>query len=133
MLKTPLLKAHAGRAHTLIVAADMLLVGLVSYLVLSLPGVYQPADGTGEIGALRLAFVSLVASLSWSLTLQELGLYQSQRRRSRRQILLRFLPVAVVSTVVLAGMVLAARLPVSPLFPLVCGDGEVRLALRPYG
>jgi exopolysaccharide biosynthesis polyprenyl glycosylphosphotransferase len=124
MLETPLLKAHAGRAHTLMVAADLLLVGLVFYLVLSLPGAYQPADGMGEIGALQLAFVSLVASVSWPLTLEELGLYQSQRRRNRGQILLGLFSGAVVPTVVLAGMVMATRLPVSPLFPLVCGAGQ---------
>ncbi len=124
MQPPPRVKAHAGRAQTLVVAADVLLVGLVFYLVLSFPGVYQPADGTGEIGALRLAFVSLVASLSWPLTLEELGLYQSQRRRNRGQILLGLFPGAVVPTVVLAGMVLAVRLPVSPLFPLVCGAGQ---------
>ena len=55
MLETPLLKALAGRVYTLVVAADVLLVGLVFYLVLSLPGMYQPAHGTGEIGALRFA------------------------------------------------------------------------------
>lgn len=125
MLETPLLKAHAGRAQTLVVAADVLLSGLVLYLMLSLPGVYQPpADGTGEIEALRLAFASLVTSLSWPLTLQGLGLYQSQRQRTRGQILLRLLPAAVVPTVVLTGMVVATRLPVSPLFPLVCGAGQ---------
>ena len=97
MLKTPLLKAHADRAHALVVAADVLLVGLGFYLALSLPDMYQPSHGTGEIGALRLALVSLVVSLSWPLTLQELGLYQSQRRRSRRQIPLWLLPAATAS------------------------------------
>ena len=78
MLEAPLLKAHAGRAQTLVVAADVLLVGLVFYLVLSFPGVYQPADGTDEIGALRLAFVSLVASL------QSTGYPRNQPRKPAR-------------------------------------------------
>jgi exopolysaccharide biosynthesis polyprenyl glycosylphosphotransferase len=85
---------------------------------------------TGSLWAL-----GLVATLAWPITLQSLGVYRSQRML-RLQDVVRSVAVggAIVTGVHFAVAFLLSA-PVSPLFPLVCGAGQLATisALRLVG
>jgi exopolysaccharide biosynthesis polyprenyl glycosylphosphotransferase len=124
MLKKSLLRRHAGRLQTLLVAVDVLVTAAVYAVLLLTPGMLQPAAAAGGMEILRPLAVGILASLLWPVTLREFGLYESQRRRPLGEIFRRLILAATVPAAFLVGATWAMRAPVALVFPLYCAGGQ---------
>jgi exopolysaccharide biosynthesis polyprenyl glycosylphosphotransferase len=90
----------------------ILFVLLLSFFP-SLSGPLAPATLPG------LFVLGLAATLALPLTLEFLGLYQSQRRQSVSTYLARFTGASLFVTLAMTGLATALRAPVDPIFPMV--------------
>jgi len=112
-----MLRTKSGWIHSLTIAFDHLLSGATCLAVLALPG--MAATGPGGV-PVRLLGVALLATVLWPLLFEQLGLYQSQRRRSLSQILGRICLAALLAMAGIAAASLAVRAPLAPEFPVIC-------------
>lgn len=96
----------------------ILFVLLLSFFPL-LSGTLEPATLPG------LFALGLAATLALPVTLEILGLYQSQRRQSALGYLARFTGASLAVTVALTGIAAAVRAPVDPTFPLLLGGAQL--------
>lgn len=117
-----MLKAQSQRLRLLLATADLLLSGLVFVFVLSLMGA---PPGTGEPGVWSLVALGLVACLAWPISLEHLNLYVSRRGQELWGIVSDLLIAGATSIVLLGATAFLLRAPVSPLFPLLCGLGQL--------
>ncbi len=96
----------------------ILFVLLLSFFP-SLSGPLAPASLPG------LFVLGLAATLALPITLEFLGLYQSQRRQSVVTYLTRFTGASLFVTLAMTGLAAALRAPVDPLFPMVLGGAQL--------
>jgi FlaA1/EpsC-like NDP-sugar epimerase len=97
---------------------------LVSALVF-VAAVSMPALLTGDPrSSVSLRVPGLVACLAWPLILDQLDLYESQRRRGTGQMLARLALAGSISAALVAGTAGLSGAPVLPLFALVVGAGQ---------
>jgi exopolysaccharide biosynthesis polyprenyl glycosylphosphotransferase len=96
----------------------ILFVLLLSFFP-SLSGPLAPATLPG------LFVLGLAATLALPLTLEFLGLYQSQRRQSVSTYLARFTGASLFVTLAMTGLATALRAPVDPIFPMVLGGAQL--------
>src|SRR5262245_20065990 len=101
-----MLRAYEDQIRTLAPAVDSLLTALVFALILLLPGSQRPVPELA-FPALRLVVAAGVASLAWTLALQELGLYGSQRPATPGRIASRLCIAWAAATSLLAATVFA--------------------------
>jgi exopolysaccharide biosynthesis polyprenyl glycosylphosphotransferase len=106
---------------------DVLVSALVFVGAASIPALLVEGGGTSI-----LLVPGLVACLSWPLILDQLDLYESQRRRGVGQMLARMALAGSISTALVAASAGISAAPVRPLFALVVGAGQFVLlsALR---
>src|SRR5262245_40967446 len=100
---------------------DVLGSALVFLAAAAHPELRIPGAGKAE---LSLLIPGLVACLAWPLILEQLDLYQSQRRRDISQVLARLLLAGGLSTVLVAAAVSIVRAPVVSFFALAVGTGQ---------
>ena len=117
-----MLKAQSQRLRLLLATADLLLSGLVFVSVLSLTGT---STGAGGHGLWSLVALGLVACLAWPITLEHLNLYVSRRGQEIWSVVSDLLIAGATSIVLLGATAFLLRVPVSPLFPLLCGLAQL--------
>ena len=117
-----MLKAQSQRLRYLLATADVILSGLVFAVALSLTG--TPA-GTADSAIWSLVALGLIACLAWPVTLENLNLYGSRRGEELFGVVSDLLIAGAVSIVLLGAGAFVLRAPVSPVFPLLCGLGQL--------
>jgi exopolysaccharide biosynthesis polyprenyl glycosylphosphotransferase len=113
------LRAHARLIRSLLLTLDVLVSALVFVVAASTPALL-----TGDAGTSLLLVPGLVACLAWPLILDQLDLYESQRRRRIGQLLSRMALAGGISTALVAASVGLTGAPVLPLFALTVGAGQ---------
>jgi exopolysaccharide biosynthesis polyprenyl glycosylphosphotransferase len=98
---------------------DVLVSALVFVGAASIPALLAEGSDTSI-----LLIPGLVACLSWPLILDQLDLYESQRRRGVGQVLARMALAGSISTALVAASAGISGAPVRPLFALVVGAGQ---------
>ncbi len=124
-----MLRVHSQSMHSVLVALDVALSGTVLILMLSFP--FATGVRAGEAWQLTPALlaVALCACMAWPLALQQLGLYDSQRRASLDDILGRLAMAGVVSTLLLTATAYVSGAPISPKFPLLFGAAQFSILM----
>jgi exopolysaccharide biosynthesis polyprenyl glycosylphosphotransferase len=128
-----MLRSHAGRLHSLILAIDHVLSGASAIAVLAIAGTTDALESEATI--LRLLAIVLLATVLWPILFEYLGLYQSQRRTSIEHVAVRLVLAAGVSALVIGLVGRAIDAPLPPGFPAVCAAfqlaalGTVRLGV----
>jgi exopolysaccharide biosynthesis polyprenyl glycosylphosphotransferase len=117
-----LLKAQSQRLRLLLATTDLLLSGLVFVSVLHLAGT---SPQVGEPGLWSLVALGLVACLAWPISLEHLNLYVSRRGQESWGIVSDLLMAGATSVVLMGATAFLLGAPVSPLFPLLCGLGQL--------
>jgi exopolysaccharide biosynthesis polyprenyl glycosylphosphotransferase len=102
----------------LLAASDVALSGLVFVVVLALTGM---PSGAGHLQIWSLVALGLVACLAWPIILERLNLYGSRRGQELSGIVTDLLIAGAASIVLLGATAFLLRVPVSPVFPLLCG------------
>jgi exopolysaccharide biosynthesis polyprenyl glycosylphosphotransferase len=129
-----MLQEHSERLHVLLQVTDAALAGMVFLAVLQLPGM-APSDPTGGVGLVWA--LGLVATLAWPIALQSAGVYRSQRMLRLQDVVRQVAIVGGIVTGVHFTVAFLLSAPVAPLFPLVCGLGQLAflaaLRLAGYG
>jgi exopolysaccharide biosynthesis polyprenyl glycosylphosphotransferase len=115
------LRAHARLVSSILLTIDVLASALVFLFAVSIPALCAP--GASRDG-LSLLIPGLVTSLAWPLILEQLDLYESQRRRRVGQVISRLLVAGAGTTVLIAAAVTLSGAPVTGVFPLVVGAGQ---------
>ncbi len=119
-----MLRAHARLISSALLTIDVLGSALVFVAAVSIPQLAQP--GASKSG-LSLLVPALVTSLAWPLILEQLDLYQSQRRRKVEQVMLRLVLASFGSTILVAAAVALSRSPVAWSFPVAVGAAQFLL------
>jgi exopolysaccharide biosynthesis polyprenyl glycosylphosphotransferase len=117
-----MLRSHADRLHSLILALDHLVSGAVCLAVLSLPGMMLP---TGSGLPFRALAVALVATFLWPFLFEQIGLYGSQRRARLLDVVGRLCLAGAIATAVVAALAYAISAPLAPSFPVVCSAAQL--------
>ncbi|MCZ6821965.1 MAG: sugar transferase [Deltaproteobacteria bacterium] len=115
-----MLRAHAKLIRSLLLALDVLVSALVFVAAVSMPALLI-GDPRSSVS---LLIPGLVACLAWPLILDQLDLYESQRRRGTGQMLARLALAGCISTALVAATAGLSGAPVLPLFALVVGAGQ---------
>jgi len=121
------LRLQSHRLHTLLVSLDVALSGLLFVFLASTPrwsGLEVVEPWMMKPGLLATA---LVACLAWPLTLQQLGLYDSQRIQALDRIVVRLLAGGFIATLLITTTAFASGAPVSARFPLLLGSLQFAL------
>src|SRR3990172_1682042 len=119
-----MLKGHARQLERLGWLGGMSISGLLFVGLLSLEqmhrntGVTRPDDW-------RLFGLGLVAAVTWPILLDQLGLYDSQRRKALLEMLLRLAIASVLSTALVALTAFLTAAPVARRFPFAFGFGQL--------
>ena len=93
-----MLRAHAKLIRSLLLVLDVLVSALVFVAAVSMPALL-----TGDPrSSVSLLVPGLVACLAWPLILDQLDLYESQRRRGTGQMLARLALAGGISTALVA-------------------------------
>ena len=117
-----MLKAQSQRLRYLLATTDVALSGLVFAVALSLTGT---PSGAGNSAIWSLVALGLIACLAWPITLENLNLYGSRRGQELFGVVSDLLIAGAVSIVLLGAGAFLLRAPVSPVFPLLCGLGQL--------
>jgi len=106
--------------QSLALTVEVTICALVFGVLVSTPGmlVAEPSQPHPVLGLLALG---LVASLTWPLLFQQLGLYQSPVRLGIERIVARLVAAGVLSTLALVAATFVTGVPVAPNFPVLCG------------
>jgi exopolysaccharide biosynthesis polyprenyl glycosylphosphotransferase len=115
------LRAHGNLISSALLTVDVLGSALVFLLAVSHPELRTSGASGAE---LSLLIPGLVACLAWPLILEQLDLYESQRRRDLSQVLARLLLAGLISTVLVAASISLVASPVVGYFPLAVGTGQ---------
>jgi exopolysaccharide biosynthesis polyprenyl glycosylphosphotransferase len=116
-----MLRVQSNRLHSLLVIMDVALSGVLLMGMLSLPTVSGLNEGGNWTMTGGLLATSLAACLAWPFTIQQMGLYDSQRLRSLDQVIARLVLAGAVSTVIVTAAAFIAKAPVGPRFPVLFG------------
>jgi len=124
-----MLRSHSQSVHSALVALDVALSGTVLILMLSFP--FATGVRSGEAWQLTPALlaVALCACLSWPLALQQLGLYDSQRRSSLDDVVGRLAMAGIVSTLLITTTAYVSGAPLAPKFPLLFGAAQFSILM----
>ncbi|MCP3983068.1 MAG: sugar transferase [bacterium] len=123
-----MLKDQGGQLHGLLITLDVVLSALILLgFLFAFPGVSGLHGGPNWELAPRLLATMLVACLAWPLTLQQLGLYESQRMMPLDKVLTRLLVAGTTATLLLTATAFALKAPVGPRFPLLFGGVQFAL------
>ena len=120
-----MLRLRSHRFHSMLVAADVVLSGLLLMAMLSMSHISGLNEGGRWTMTWGLLATALVACLAWPLTLHQLGLYGSQRLKSLDQVLARLVLAGAVSTVLVTAAAFITKAPVGPRFPLLFGIAQL--------
>ncbi len=131
------LRSHGGRLYGLLITLDVILSAMIVIgLFYLFPRVSGLDAGAEWVMTPSLLATVLVACLAWPLTLQQLGLYESQRLMPVDQIVARLVFAGMAATLLLTATAFTLKAPVGPRFPLLFGGvqfvlltGERLLAL----
>jgi exopolysaccharide biosynthesis polyprenyl glycosylphosphotransferase len=124
-----MLRSHSQSVHSGLVAFDVALSGLVLILMLSFPFATGVQRGAGWELTPSLLAVALCACMAWPLTLQQFGLYDSQRRASLDDIVGRLAVAGFLSTVLVTATSYVAGAPLAPKFPLLFGAAQFSILM----
>jgi exopolysaccharide biosynthesis polyprenyl glycosylphosphotransferase len=124
------LRSHAKLIRSLLLTLDVLVSALIFLAAIAMPRLLTTTTVTADAGTLLVP--GLVACLAWPLILEQLDLYESQRRRDAAQVIGRLALAGGISTALVAASAGLVGAPVRPLFALVVGAGQfvVLSALR---
>jgi exopolysaccharide biosynthesis polyprenyl glycosylphosphotransferase len=117
MLRDQSLRLHAVLVGLDVAGGMLLFLGVALWQV---PGWVAAAGGARAFGLEALPLLA-VAGLAWPLMAGQLGLYDSQRRRSLTALTGRLLLAGAVSTALLTAVVFAVSEPLPLFVPLVAG------------
>jgi exopolysaccharide biosynthesis polyprenyl glycosylphosphotransferase len=112
-----------------VVAFDVALSGFVLILMLSYPFATGVRGGEAWQLTPSLLAVALCACLAWPLSLQQLGLYDSQRRASLDDIVGRLTVAGVISTLLMTATSYVSGAPLAPKFPLLFGAAQFSILM----
>ncbi len=105
----------------MLVTADVAISGVLLIVMLSLPTATGLNAGSNWTMTPGLLATALAACLAWPMTLQQMGLYDSQRLRSLDQLIVRLVLAGAFSTLVVTAAAFISKAPVGPRFPVVFG------------
>ncbi len=116
------LRAHSGRLNGLMISLDVVFSAaiLIGFFFV-FPRVSGLSEGAEWVMTPQLMATLLVACLAWPLTLQQLGLYESQRMMPLDQVLTRLIVAGMTATLLLTAVAFASKAAVGPRFPLLFG------------
>ncbi|MGH0032365.1 MAG: sugar transferase [Myxococcota bacterium] len=117
-----MLRSHAKLIRSLLLTLDVLVSALVFVAAASTPQLLTTTTGSADAASLLVP--ALVACLAWPLILEQLDLYESQRRRDTAHVLGRLALAGSISTALVAAAAGISGAPVRPLFALVVGAGQ---------
>jgi exopolysaccharide biosynthesis polyprenyl glycosylphosphotransferase len=115
--------------HSGLVALDVALSGLVLILMLSYPFATGVHSGNAWQLTPALLAVALCGCMAWPLALQQLGLYDSQRRASLDDIVGRLAVAGFGSTLLLTATTYVTAAPLAPKFPLLFGAAQFSILM----
>jgi len=117
-----MLRDHSLRLHTVLVALDVVggVLFFLGFALWQVPGWVEAAGGARAF-ALQALPLTAIASLAWPLTVGQLGLYDSQRRRGLVELTGRLLLAGALSTALLVGAVFALGAPLPLMVPIAAG------------
>lgn len=119
-----MLRSRAGHLRKLLLASDIALAGYAFATALRLTSQAEvAAPGQAE----RLFVLGFLGVAIWPLTLDAVGLYESQRRRTLAEMATQLLLSGIGITIVLHLGTLLIEAPVSPVFGLVAGGLQLAL------
>jgi len=124
-----MLRSHSQSLHSGLVALDVSLSGLVLILMLSFPFASGVRRGDAWELTPALLAVALCACMAWPLTLQQFGLYDSQRRDTLDEIVGRLAGAGLVSTLLLTATTYLSGAPLAPKFPLLFGAAQFSILM----
>lgn len=106
---------------------DVTLSGILFVLLLADRGLSGVPPGTNWASAPALLATALVACLAWPLTVQQLGLYDSQRIVGLDETFSKLAGACVVSTLLLTATAFCLHAPVRARFPVELGAAQFML------
>lgn len=124
-----MLRSHSESVHSGLVALDVALSGLVLILMLSFPFATGVRPGESWELTPSLLSVALCACMAWPLTLQQLGLYDSQRRASIDEIVGRLAGAGFLCTLLLTATASISGAPLDAKFPLLFGAAQFSILM----
>ena len=124
-----MLRTHSQSVHSALVALDVALSGTVLIVMLSFPFATGVRSGAAWQLTPALLAVALCACLAWPLALQQLGLYDSQRRSSLDDIVGRLAMAGIVSTLLITATAYISGAPLAPKFPLLFGAAQFSILM----
>ena len=124
-----MLRSHSQSVHSSLVALDVALSGLVLILMLSYPFATGVRSGDAWQLTPALLAVALCGCMAWPLALQQLGLYDSQRRASLDEIVGRLAAAGLASTLLLTTTAYLTGAPLAPKFPLLFGAAQFSILM----
>ena len=115
-----MLRARAKLLQSLLQAFDILVSLLIFRLAIASPTLRTDVSGS-DADLLALLVPGLVACTAWPLLLEHLELYDSQRRRTLLQMVVRLLVAGCISTALIALATNLVQPPVMTFFALTVG------------
>jgi exopolysaccharide biosynthesis polyprenyl glycosylphosphotransferase len=122
-----MLRVQSQRFHSLLVTIDVALSGVLLVLLLSAPRIAGLKAGDDWIMTPGLLATALTACLAWPFTLQQMGLYDSQRLTALDRVVGRLVVAGICSTMLVTAAAFIWKAPVGPRFPLLFGAGQLAL------
>jgi exopolysaccharide biosynthesis polyprenyl glycosylphosphotransferase len=121
------LRHQSHRLHTLLVTLDVALSGVLFLLLVSSHELSGIPTGTHWAASPGLLATALMACLAWPLSLQQLGLYDSQRTVGLDETFSRLLGAALISALLVTATAFGFHAPIRARFPLELGAAQFAL------
>jgi exopolysaccharide biosynthesis polyprenyl glycosylphosphotransferase len=119
-----LLRDHTKLIRRAVTSADVLVSALLFVGLLSLPELHR-GTGLTKPEEWRILAAGLVGTLTWALVVDQLGLYDSLRRKAISEIIIRLGIAAAISTAVLMVVMFLVAAPLARRFPFIFGLGQL--------
>jgi exopolysaccharide biosynthesis polyprenyl glycosylphosphotransferase len=112
------------RAHAKLIRSLLLTTDVVASATIFLLATTRTANLVSTGTAQQLLLPGLVVCLAWPLILEQMDLYESQRRLGKRRLISRMAAGALIVTGLFAGSLAVTGAPVDPAFSFVVGGGQ---------
>jgi exopolysaccharide biosynthesis polyprenyl glycosylphosphotransferase len=119
-----MLRDHSKLILRVVTSTDILTSALLFIGLASLPHMYR-GTGLTRPDEWRILAAGLVAALTWAIVVDQLGLYDSLRRKTFAEIITRLAIAAGISTAVLMLVMFLTATPLARRFPLVFGLAQL--------
>jgi exopolysaccharide biosynthesis polyprenyl glycosylphosphotransferase len=119
-----MLKGHARQLERLGWLLDIIVSGLLFVGLMSLEDLHR-VTGVTRADDWRLVGLGIAAALAWPILLDQLGLYDSQRRKAIFEMVVRLVLASALSTALVAITAFLTAAPVARRFPFYLGFSQL--------